>query len=187
MNLGLVITTCKHYYKNIPKLIRELEFCNFPKENIIIVSGQETENKVFYEKNIRVVTVMYTGLHLTGLIHIYENQKLYENINYWIFLPDTVELGPTFYYKILEFYTNYISKQLIYSIPFINPKFRQTMDMGIVHIKQIQNMGNYLEKIKRNFPYSSQDVINLKKQVTKFKYNDPLFKPPVFFCVIKVI
>lgn len=201
-NIGLVITTCNHYYENIPQIIQELEICKFPKENIIIVSGQEPENSILYENDIKIIKVTYSGLHLTGVIHIYENQNLYENIDYWITLPDTIKIGPNFYNIILNFFTNYIKNNIIYSIPFINPNHRQTMDLGIIHNKQIQNMGNYLIKIKLNFPYTENDILNLKKQliidenlilgcppskhvphnlVTKFRYRDPLYKKPNFY------
>ena len=90
---------------------------------------------------------------------------IYNNIQYWITLPDTIKVGPNFYNNILLFFNTCIkSDNIIYSIPFINPKFRQTMDMGILHIKQIQNMGNYLIKIKLNYPYSQSDIIQLKTQ-----------------------
>jgi hypothetical protein len=201
-NIGLVITTCNHYYTNIPQIIKDLETCEFPKQNIIVVSGQEAENNILYENNIKIIKVTYSGLHLTGVIHIYENQNLYKNIDYWIILPDTIKIGPNFYNIILNFFTNYINNNIIYSIPFINPNHRQTMDLGIIHNKQIQNMGNYLIKIKLNFPYSKNDILNLKKQliidenlilgcppgkcvphnlVTKFRYRDPLYKKPNFY------
>jgi len=204
MKFGLVISTCKHYYKNIPELIKELETCNFPKENIIIVSGQEDEIATTDENGIKFIKETYTGLHLTGLIHIFENYELYKDISYWIALPDTVKIGPQFYNNISSFFNNCIKNDIIYSIPFINPAFRQTMDMGILHIKQIQNMGNYLIKIKLNQPYTQEEVINLKNQLiidenmilgcsvgkhvpkhlrTIIRYRDPKFKPPsIFLC-----
>ena len=49
--LGLLITTCKHYFTNIPNLIKNIEECNFPKENVLIVSGQENENSKCYESS----------------------------------------------------------------------------------------------------------------------------------------
>lgn len=202
-NIGLVITTCQHYYTNIPNVINDLEICKFPKENIIIVSGQEPENTVLIENDIKIIKVTYSGLHLTGVIHIYENPNLYSNIDYWIMLPDTVKIGPAFYYKILNFFKNYVNVNvIIYSIPFINPNHRQTMDLGIIHSKQIQNMGNYLIKIKLNSPYTENDILKLKKQliidenlilgcppgkcvplnlVTKFKYRYLLCEKPSFY------
>ena len=66
MNFGLVITTCKHYFTNIPPLIEQLEICNFPKENTIIVSGQEDDDIIINEGGIKCIKVKYSGLHLTG-------------------------------------------------------------------------------------------------------------------------
>ena len=94
MSIGLLITTCQHYFTNIPNIIEE---CNFPKENVLIVSGQENNNSIYYENNIKIVKVDYTGLHLTGVIHISENMDLYKNIHYWIILPDTIKLEKLFY------------------------------------------------------------------------------------------
>lgn len=48
--LGLLITTCQHYFTNIPNVIKNIEDCNFPKENVLIISGQETTNSICYEK-----------------------------------------------------------------------------------------------------------------------------------------
>jgi hypothetical protein len=166
VNFGLVITTCKHYFTNIPPLIEQLTVCNFPKENIIIVSGQEDENIIIRESDIKCIKVTFSGLHLTGLIHIFENPNLYNNIQYWVTLPDTIKIGPNFYNNISSFFNECItSNNIIYSIPFINPKFKPTMDIGILHIKQIQNMGNYLIKIKLNYPYNQNDILKLKTQL----------------------
>ena len=73
MDIFLLITTCQHYFSNIPNVIKDIEECGFPKENVLIVSGQENETSICYENNIKVVKVTYTGLHLTGLIYISEN------------------------------------------------------------------------------------------------------------------
>ena len=79
MDLCLLITTCQHYFSNIPNVIKDIEECNFPKENVLIVSGQENENSTYYENNIKIVKVTYTGLHLTGVIYISENMDLFNN------------------------------------------------------------------------------------------------------------
>lgn len=204
MNFGLVITTCKHYYANIPELIKQLDACHFPKQNILIVSGQEDEESIIDENDIKCVKVTYSGLHLTGLIHIYENSNLYSDVKYWIVLPDTINIGSSFYNIMLDFFQNYIKNDTIYSIPFINPEFKQTMDMGILHIKQIQSMGNYLLKLKLNYPYNKNDILKLKTQLvfdeniilgcsigknvarehmTRFKYQGlRVKKPSMFLC-----
>jgi len=201
MKLGLVITTCKHYFSNIPKLLYELEICKYPKENIIVVSGQEDENMSYYDNGIKIVKVTYTGLHLTGLIHMYENMKDYNNIDYWLALPDTLKIGPSFYDNIIKFCNMNIVNNEIYCIPLISPKLRPTMDMGILNIKHINNMGDYLTKIKKILPYNMNDLIHLKRQLifdenlilglsavnnymkTKFEYVDPLYPKPNLFLI----
>lgn len=163
--LGLLITTCQHYFTNIPNVIKDIEECNFPKENVLIVSGQESNNSVYYKDNIKVVNVEYTGLHLTGVIYLSENtDSSFKHINYWVILPDTIKLGKLFYVNILRHYITCLENK-IYSLPFICPKIRPTMDMGIIHISHIYNMSDYLQKIKRVRPYSVDDILKLKNQL----------------------
>jgi hypothetical protein len=198
-NLGLLITTCEHYFTNITNIIKNIEDCNFPKENVLIVSGQENNNSIYYENNIKIVKVDYTGLHLTGVIYISENMDSFKNINYWIILPDTIKLNKLFYVNILKYYNTYLENKEIYSLPFINPKIRPTMDMGIIHINHIHNMSDYLNKIKKVQPYNINDIIQLKHQLicdeniilglppqvpnksTKFNYINKLNKIPTIF------
>lgn len=204
MSIGLLITTCEHYFtNNIPNIIKNIEECNFPKENVLIVSGQESLNSIYYENNIKIVKVDYTGLHLTGLIYMYENIDLFRHINYWIILPDTIKLDKLFYIKIMKYYDTYLKNKEIYSLPFINPNLRPTMDMGIININHICNMSDYLKKIKKVRPYNKNDVLKLKKQLifdentilglravgfnesTKFEYMNPLYPIPNIFLINK--
>ena len=178
-NLGLLITTCQHYFTNIPNIIKNIEGCNFPKENVLIVSGQENNNSIYYENNIKIVKVDYTGLHLTGVIYMSENMDSFKNINYWIILPDTIKLDNLFYVNILKYYNTYLENKEIYSLPFIHPRIRPTMDMGIVHINHIYNMSNYLNKIKKVQPYDINDIIQLKRQLI-YDENTILGLPPTF-------
>jgi hypothetical protein len=199
MNLGLLITTCQHYFKNIPNVINDIEQCKFPKENVLIVSGQENDNLTYYEKNVKIVKVTYTGLHLTGVIYLCENRNLFNNINYWIILPDTIKINKLFYINIMKCYNTFLKNNEIYSLPFINPVLRPTMDMGIVNIKHIYNMSDYLSKIKKELPYDKDTLLNLKtqlifdentmlgltaavtKKATKFKYHNPFYPKPNIF------
>ncbi len=199
MSIGLLITTCKNYFSNIPNIIENIEDCNFPKENILIVSGQEDENSTYYENNIRIVKVDYTGLHLTGLIYLSENIGLFKNINYWIILPDTIKIGKLFYTKLMKYYDMYLKNNKIYCLPLIKPILRPTMDIGIVSIYHIYNMLDYLKKIKLLKPYNMDDILKFKKQLiydentvlglepvlksksTKFKIGNPLYPKPNIF------
>ena len=199
MIIGLLITTCQHYFSNIPNIIKNIEECNFPKENVLIVSGQENKNSIDYENNIKIVKVDYTGLHLTGVIYISENINLFKHINYWVILPDTIKLEKLFYINIMKYYDTYLKNTEIYSLPFINPNIRPTMDMGIIHINHINNMSDYLNKIKKVQPYNINDIIELKRQLiydeniilgltasssdraTKFEYVNSLYSPPTIF------
>jgi hypothetical protein len=195
--VGIVISSCKHYFSNVPELIKQLEICKFPKENILIVSGQEDENITYYDNDVKIVKVTYTGLHLTGLIYIYENKESYSNINLWIALPDTIKFGENFYDKITDFLDK--NNDDFYTIPLVDFNKRPTMDMGIVHIKHIINIQDYLKKIKKEIPYDFNDIIQLKQQLvfnediilgltantdiyaTKFEYINPSFPKPTLF------
>ncbi len=166
MDVILVINTCSNYFKNtIPELIKQINTSNFPKENVLIVSGQENEECVSYEEGIKIVKVTYTGMHLTGLIYIYENIELFKNINYFIEVPDTVKFGPTFFDKIMNFYNINLKDKEINAVPFINFSIIPSMDMGILHINHIKNIGCYLKKIKLDYPYNKEQLINLKRQL----------------------
>lgn len=198
-NIGLLITTCQHYFTNIQNIIKDIEECNFPKENVLIVSGQENNNSIYYENNIKIVKVDYTGLHLTGVIYISENMDSFKNITYWIIMPDTIKLNKLFYVNILKYYNTYLENKEIYSLPFISPIIRPTMDMGIVHINHIYNMSDYLNKIKKVQPYNINDTIQLKRQLiydentilglhptvpnksTKFNYINEINRIPTVF------
>lgn len=200
-NLGLLITTCQHYFTNVKNIIKNIEECNFPKENVLIVSGQENNNSIYYENNIKIVKVDYTGLHLTGVIYLSENRDSFKNINYWIILPDTIKINKLFYVNILKYYNTYLENKEIYSLSFTNPKIRATMDMGIVHINHIYNMSDYLNKIKKVQPYNINDTIQLKRQLicdeniilglppqepnesTKFNYINELNTIPTIFII----
>ena len=199
MDICLVINTCKNYYSNINKIIKKINKYNIPKSNVLIISGQENENTVLYDRGVKIIKVTYSGLHLTGAIYIYENMKHFKNINYWVLLPDTVKFGEHFFKKIKKYHRKHLKDKEIYSLPFINPSVRPTMDMGIVHKNHIMNMGNYLHKIKINAPYTEDKLKNLKKQLiydeniilglpsiditkaTQFNYvNHPSHQPNIF-------
>jgi hypothetical protein len=57
-----------------------------------------------------------------------------------------------------------MKNQKQYTLPFINPMLRPTMDMGIVHTKHIINIGDYLKKIKLN-DITKENLLKLKKQL----------------------
>lgn len=170
MDICLVINTCKNYFKTIDNLIKQIQINNFifPKENILIVSGQEDENSISYIEGIKIIKVVYTGLHLTSSIYIYENIHEYNNINYWILLPDTIQFGTNFFNKIFNYYNNYLKNKEICSLPFMNPSVHPTMDMGIVHTKHINNICEYLKKIKT---YEINEI-TLKKLKKQLIYNE---------------
>jgi hypothetical protein len=194
-NIGVIITTCKHYFTNIPQLIIDLKANNFKDENILIVSGQEDNNHEYILNNIKIVKVTYTALHLTGLVYLYKNISSHNHIDYWIVLPDTIKIGSNFKNNITNFMINNdVYRENIYTIPFINENIRPTMDMGIMTNRHIINMGDYLNKILLT-DYDKTKIIELKKQLiydeniilglkiyflenaTKFKYNDSNFSP----------
>jgi hypothetical protein len=166
-DLCLVINTCKQYYSNINNLINQIIALDvyklIPRENILIVSGQEDENSVIYQNDIKIVKVMYTGLHLTSFIYVNENiNELKEKFRYFCFLPDTIQFGSYFFYLLHDFYNKYIKESNINSFPFIHWGIRPTMDIGILRHTHITNMCEYLNKVKICQPYTKDDLKNLK-------------------------
>jgi hypothetical protein len=164
MNIGIVINTCKNYYKNLSTLIPQLISLPISKNNIIIVSGQEDKESIIYENSIKIIKVQYTGLNLTCAIYLYEHIDEYPDIAYWIMLPDTIEIGPLFFEKIMYYYDLYLKDQSQCSLPFINPSIRPTMDMGFIHRNHFARMGNFLHKIKLQST-EREHLIQLKKQL----------------------
>jgi len=168
----IVINTCKQYSYHINELIKQINLHNtiFPKENIIIISGQEDENSIDYVDGIKYVKVMYTGIHLTSSIYINENITEYNHINYWVFLPDTIQFGNKFFINIFNYYNEMIEKQLT-SLPFINPILRPSMDLGMIHTKHLINISDYLKKMKL-IDINKNSLLNLKKQLI---YDENIF------------
>ena len=168
--LCLVINTCKGYFKNINGLINQINKFdsekNFPRENILIVSGQEDKDDVVYRNEIKIVKVTYTGLHLTSAIYIYENIGLLKDkFKYFLLLPDTVKFGNSFFTKILKLYEENIKTSDALSLPLLNWTVRPTMDIGILHYNYIINIRDYLNKIKTCKPYDIDILKTLKKQL----------------------
>jgi len=166
-DLCLVINTCKGYYLNINNLIEQIISLDInktiPRENILIVSGQEDENSVIYQNDIKIVKVTYTGLHLTSCIYIYENMNEFKNkFNYFFILPDTIKFGNNFFNTLNDFYHNNIKNSNMSSFPLLNMSVRPTMDIGILHHTHITNMCEYLNKVKIYQPYTKDDLKKLK-------------------------
>ena len=93
---------------------------NFPVEKFLIISGQEDK----YEEtknNIDTIKVNYTGLHLTGPIYINQNLNKYNDIKYFLFLPDTIKFGNNFYKNLVEFYNKNLKDNSYLSIPIFKP------------------------------------------------------------------
>lgn len=172
IDISIVINTCKQYSYHINDLIKQINLYNtiFPKENIIIISGQEDENAIDYIDGIKYIKVMYTGIHLTSSIYINENIRDYPDINYWVFLPDTIKFGNNFFINIFIYYNEMIKNQL-FSLPFINPVLRPSMDLGIIHTKHLINISEYLKKMKL-IDINKNSLLNLKKQLI---YDENIF------------
>lgn len=174
LDLCLVINTCKEYYKNIDILINQINTIDkkniFPRENILIVSGQEHEDSVTNKEGITIAKVTYTGLHLTSLIYIYENiDNLKSRFNYYLVLPDTIKFGKKFFDIIVSLYDSYIKHTNVLSLPLIDWRVRPTMDMGMLHHHHIINIREYLNKMKLCKPY---DITMLKKLKKQLIYNE---------------
>ena len=184
-DLCLVINTCKEYFKSIDNLIHQINTIDnnhlFPRENILIVSGQEDEKNENYINGIKIVKVKYTGLHLTSAIYINKHIKsLIKKFNYFLLLPDTISFGKNFFNLILKFYESQVKKSKILSFPFVNYTERPTMDLGIVHAILIFNLTNYLNMIKLNPPYDINELKKLKSQLIRNE-NSILGLPPSIY------
>jgi len=161
----LLINTCKHYYSNIDNIIKKLIKYNFPTKNILIVSAQEDKEMVLYEKNIKIIKVTYTGLHLTSAIWVNENINDLKHINYWMLLPDTIDFGDNFVNYIREYYNNHLMNKTVNIVGVIHPMVRwASMDMCILHTNQIINFTDYFIKIK-SYNIDRDSIIKLKKQL----------------------
>jgi hypothetical protein len=144
-NCCIVINTCKQYYSNIKDLIWQINEYNFPKQDILIISGQEDIEETFFEDNIKVIRVRYTGLHLTGMIYINEHIESYDHIKYWVFLPDTIKFGKNFYSLLTKYYNEYLQKGDILCLGFISPSLYWYKDT-VSYSKNISYLTNlYLE------------------------------------------
>ena len=161
-DLLIVINTCENYIthtvKNITDQIKELEL-----ENVIFVSGQEKTNEIVLSEGIKIYKVQYSGLHHTGAIYVSENYKEeFNKFKYFMFLPDTIKFGKNFKNNLLKYYNEYLKNTNLALIGLINPKYRPSMDMGILNINHINNIADYLSKIK-TFDISKANLRKLKK------------------------
>jgi hypothetical protein len=163
-DLCIVITTCKQYYSNVAGLINQINELKFPKQSILIVSGQEETEEVLCKDGIKIIKVPYTGIHLTGPIYINENLKSFPHIKYWLFLPDTIKFGNNFLCFLQGYYDTYLKAGTLYSLVVVNPILRPTMDMGILHSTHVSNMSDYLGKIK-SYNTERDNLIRLKRQL----------------------
>jgi hypothetical protein len=171
LNVGVVITTCKHYFTNVYTLIKELKSSGFDAKDIIIISGQEDENEEVYIDGVFVAKVKYTGLNLTGLIYMNEHMHLYKDKDYWINLPCTISVGKSFGSIILNRLRKIGPNELV---PFINPAVKPTMDIGIIPTRHIIEIEGYLKKMKLD-TYTEDDIHNLKRQL--------IFDEDMLFCL----
>lgn len=165
LDICLVINTCKQNSSNINELLKQIELYNniFPRENILIVSGQEDMNSISILDGIKYVKVTYSSIHLTSSIYINENIQDFNGINYWVLLPDTIKFGKNFFTNIFKYY-KMMKNNSAYSLPFINPILRPTMDIGIIHTKHLMNMTNYLKKVKVHY-IDKHSLLSIKKQL----------------------
>jgi hypothetical protein len=163
-DLCIVINTCKTYFTGINDLLKQIDVSYISKNNVIVVSGQEDSNSIDYHDGYKIIKVNYTGLHLTGLMYICENMEDFSHIKYWMLLPDTIKFGDNFFKNMSYYYNNYLRGKDIFTLPFINPKIRPTMDMGILHTVFVMNLKNYLKMIKTS-NIEMSNLINIKKQL----------------------
>jgi hypothetical protein len=81
--------------------------------------------------------------------------------DYWINLPCTISVGKSFRSAILK-HMNRVGYRKV--IPFINPKLKPTMDMGVISTRHIYDIRDYLLKMKLT-TYTEEDIKNLKRQL----------------------
>ena len=160
MNLPIkiFINTCKKYKEiTIPKILNDIEIYKFPKENIIIFSGQEDDEKTYIENNITFINVPYCGFQNTALIYVSENYDKFEHLKYILNLPDTIDLGKNTWKNFLAIYYRFLLKENINAIPF-------AYDIGILRIKYIHFIKSFLTSgsCKALPPITAENITKLK-------------------------
>jgi len=160
-NLLIVINTCEKYFKHTKSfLLKQIKDSKL--SNVIIISGQEQEDKITDFDGIKLIKVKYTGLHLTSAIYITEHYNEFSAFQYFMLLPDTIEFGKNFKDNIWKYYQEHLENKTLQILGFINPSIRPTMDMGIFHIEHLLNISEYFSKIKTH-DLSERNLIKLKK------------------------
>jgi hypothetical protein len=162
MNIAFLISTTKSYYnQTVKRIILEAQASGIPSADLFIVSSQESVNDSLLLNNVKIFKVTYTGIHLTPLIHVIENFKIYENYTHFCLIHSTSTIGTTFYKKL----KNILSKLQapIDGLPF-NCQSGLTKDIGILSRDQISSLLNYFKAIKLE-TYTADLLLQLKKQL----------------------
>lgn len=167
-DLCIVVATSKKSFHNVYSLLESIDTKIVSKKNVIVVSGQEDYDGCSFIDGYYCKHVTYTGLHLTSFIYIYENLQYYKSIKWWVMIPDTVQIGGSFFEKLQDFYNRHLSGSIsTWCVPFINNSLvcRPTMDMGIFSSIHLFNIGDYLHRMKLTLPYANEELEILKKQL----------------------
>lgn len=160
-DLLIVINTCENYFKHTKVLLLK-QIKDSKLSNVIIISGQEDKDEIIYLDGIKVIKVKYTGLHHTSAIYISEHYNEFSEFKYFMFLPDTIQIGEKFKDNVFKYYKMYLENTNLQILGFINPQIRPSMDMGIFNIEHILNITEYFSKIK-TYDLSKTNLIKLKR------------------------
>lgn len=153
-NLSICITSHVGNTIAVDKLVSSLQLTQF---NILVVVGNNPENKVFHVNNIHYVYVTHNSIDFTGLVYICETQNLpITKPKYWLYLHDTCECN-------IEVFNSWCNNILTYydgdTIPLTK---YPSMNMGIYKHADLMKLKSDILKHKSSSLPSIDEIQKLK-------------------------
>ena len=103
-SLHIAITSVVHYERPRIRLLASMRAANVPmgqvhvflggtKANLFPTAWREFDGTNYY-------AVSHNSIDFTAMIHIVENPDLFMYVRTWLYIHDTIEVGPTFWTKM---------------------------------------------------------------------------------------
>lgn len=102
----IIIQSCIGYEKSLNNILPQLS--NLQQEDIIVVLNKSQENNIYTKNNIFIET-KNNNFELTSFAEIYKNINIFDKYDKFLFLHDTIDLGPSFLEKL-----SYVKNNLNY-------------------------------------------------------------------------